>query len=153
MFRAVAVVILVLSSVVPALAQRKPAALPPHPFDGVPMFACTFTRYGLARWEGEAPPTVIAGDDTFRIGITDFDRRRNRARVVGGNGTVDVSAFFTPTGLNVIEQTPGGNFILTTIFVVARSPDSWYAVHARHLGDPEAPPSVSQYYGSCAAAK
>lgn len=134
----------------PAAGQRRQAA-PPHPLAAIKTFECTFTRFGVVRWD-TAAPTVIAGEDSFTLGITGFDARRNRAQVVGTNATVAASAMLTPTGLNVIEQTPGGNFILTTIFTAPRSADTWYAVHARHLGDPAAPPSASQYYGTCEAA-
>lgn len=134
----------------PATAQRRQAE-PPNPLAAIKTFQCTFTRFGVVRWDAAAP-SVISGEDSFTLGITGFDARRNRARVVGTNATVDASAMLTPTGLNVIEQTPGGNFILTTIFTAPRSADTWYAVHARHLGDPAAPPSVSQYYGTCEAA-
>ncbi len=134
----------------PTLAQRRPAP-PPHPFAAIKAFECTFTRFGVARWDGGVP-AVITGEDSFTLGITSIDARRNRAQVVGTNATVPASATLTPTGLNVIEQTPGGNFILTTIFTASPSADTWYAVHARHLGDPAAPPSTSQYYGTCEAA-
>ena len=144
-----AVVVLALSTA-PAVAQRRPAE-PPHRFASVKAFECSFTRYAVARWDGEAP-SVLTGEDSFTLGITNVDARRNRARVVGTSATVEASAMLTPTGLNVIEQTPGGNFILTTIFTVARSADTFYAVHARHLGDLTTPPSASQYHGTCEVA-
>jgi len=144
-----AIVVVPLLSV-PVLAQRRPAE-PANPLASIRAFQCTFTRYGVARWDGPAP-TVLTGEDSFRLGVTNVDLRRSRARVVGTAATVEVSAMLTPTGLNVIEQTPGGNFILTTIFTVARSADTYYAVHARHLGDATTPPSVSQYYGTCEVA-
>jgi hypothetical protein len=148
--RVIAVFLLAVSFAAPAAAQRRQSE-PPNPLAAVKTFQCTFTRFGVARWEGEAP-TIITGEDSFTLGITGYDARRNRARVVGTSATVEASAILSPTGLNVIEQTPGGNFILTTIFTTPRTADTWYAVHARHLGDLTAPPSVSQYYGTCEAA-
>ncbi len=150
MLRTLIVAVAVVLSAVPALAQRKPAE-PPNPLASIRAFACTFTRYGVARWEGQEP-TVLTGEDTFRLGITNVDIRRSRARIVAGAVTVEASAMLTPMGLNVIEQTPGGNFILTTIFTAARTADTYYAVHARHLGDLTTPPSASQYYGTCEVA-
>lgn len=148
--RTLTVAVAVVLFAVPVLAQRKPA-VPPNPLAAVRAFDCTFTRYGVARWDGESP-TVLTGEDTFRLGITNVDIRRSRARIVAAAVTVEASAMLTPMGLNVIEQTPGGNFILTTIFTVARSADTYYAVHARHLGDLTTPPSASQYYGTCEVA-
>jgi hypothetical protein len=134
----------------PVRAQRRPAE-PANPLASVQAFRCTFTQYAVARWDGDVP-TMLTGDDTFRLGVTAVDLRRSRARIVAESATVEASAILTPTGLNVIEQTPGGNFILTTIFTATRSPDTYYAVHARHLGDPAAPPSASQYHGTCEVA-
>jgi hypothetical protein len=150
MLRTLTVAVAVVLFTAPAFAQRKPAE-PPNPLAAVRAFDCTFTRYGVARWDGEVP-TVLTGEDDFRLGITNVDIRRSRARIVAAAATVEASAMLTPLGLNVIEQTPGGNFILTTIFTVARSADTYYAAHARHLGDPATPPSVSQYYGTCEVA-
>jgi hypothetical protein len=147
MLRIVTLVVTVVLFAVPALAQRRPAE-PANPLSSIRAFECTFTHYGVARWDGEAP-TVLTGEDTFRLGIANVDLRRSRARIVAAAVTVEASAMLTPTGLNVIEQTPGGNFILTTIFTVARAADTYYAVHARHLGDLTTPPSASQYYGTC----
>lgn len=149
MLRMLTFAVVVLSAA-PALAQRRPAE-PASVLSAVQAYNCTFTRYGVARWDGEAP-TVLTGEDTFLLGITNVDTRRSRARIVAGAVTVEASATLTPTGLNVIEQTPGGNFVLTTIFTVARSADTFYAVHARHLGDLTTPPSASQYYGTCEVA-
>jgi hypothetical protein len=148
MLRAAIVAVAIFLFAVPVAAQQRPA---PNPLAAVKAFECTFTRYGVARWDGEAP-TMLTGEDSFTLGITNFDQRRNRAQVVGTSATVEVSAILTPTGLNVIEQTPGGNFILTTIFTAPRSADTWYAVHARHLGDLTTPPSASQYHGTCEVA-
>ena len=40
---------------------------------------------------GEAP-TVLTGEDTFRLGITNVDIRRSRARIVAGTVTVESAA-------------------------------------------------------------
>lgn len=144
MLRSVLVCALLAGVATPGLAQNQP----PNPLASATAFNCTFTRYGVARWEGDSP-TVLSGEDRFTLGIAAIDARRNRASIVGTTATVPASAVLTPLGLNVIEQTPGGNFILTTIFSATLSADTYYAVHARHLGDVAAPPSASQYYGTC----
>ena len=113
---------------------------------------CTFSLYIASRWvSGE--PEAVAGDDTFQFTIEALDPAARRARVVGASGSADVSAFLTGTGWNVIEQTPIGNFILTTVFASGRTGELYPAVHSRHLGDVGAPPSPSQYFGSCEAVR
>lgn len=144
---AVAVVLLA----VPVLAQQSAPPRPPaNPLAAVTAFQCTFVRFSAARWDQDAPD-ILTGEDNFSLGVTGIDLRRSRARVVSATATVDVSARLAPTGLNVIEQTPSGNFVLTTIFSVALSADTYYAVHSRHLGDLTTPPSASQYHGTCKA--
>ena len=144
MLRTILLSAVLVAAIAPAEAQQPP----PNPLATVKTFNCTFTRYAVARWDGDAPP-IITGEDQFTLGITGLDTRRNRATIIGTTASVPASAVLTPLGLNVIEQTPGGNFILTTVFTAERSADIYYAVHARHLGDMAAPPSASQYYGTC----
>lgn len=131
---------------VPAAAD--PRVSQTNPLSRVSSYQCTFTRYGVARWTG-SEPAVVAGEENFTFGIGNIDLRRGRARIVGTSASAEATAMLTPLGLNVIEQTPGGNFILTTVFTVTQSADRYYAVHSRHLGDVTTPPSASQYYGTC----
>jgi hypothetical protein len=138
-----------------AAAQQAPppAPLPGQaaagsPFATVKALRCTFTLYVAARWEN-GEPQAVAGDDQFLFTIEAIDVAARRARVVGATASASVSAFVTGTGLNVIEQTPIGNFILTTVFANGRAGERFVAVHSRHLGDVSAPPGPSQYYGSC----
>ena len=149
MLRSTLVCALLAVAAAPASTQERQT---PNPLASIASFNCRFVRYGVARWEG-AVPTVLTGEDSFSLGITAVDTRRNRARIVGTAASVPASAVMTPLGLNVIEQTPGGNFILTTIFSASPAADTFYAVHARHLGDMSAPPSASQYYGTCEAVR
>lgn len=129
-----------------ASAQRRGA--PTGPFAKAQAFQCVFTNYGAVAWNGTTA-RVVTGDDNFQFRIENFDYRRATATVVGATAKVPVSATFAETGLNIIEQTPIGNFILTTIFTAGGASDKYVAVHSRHLGDPTTPPSVSQYYGTC----
>ena len=132
----------------PVAAQNRNA--PANPLQSIRAFSCSFPTFGVGRWEGMTA-TVIAGEDTFSFRIDSINLRRAVARVVAA-ASVDVTARLTETGLNVIEQTPGGNFILTTIFTGGASADKFYAVHSRHLGDLTTPPSASQFYGTCEVA-
>ena len=127
-------------------AQREPA----NPLARVEAWECTFRTYGVGQWAGEEL-TVLTGSDDLTFRVEDIDLRRGAARVVAA-ATIEVTARLTPTGLNLIEQTPGGNFILTTIFASTVATDTYHAAHARHLGDPDTPPSASQFHGTCEAA-
>ena len=142
MLRTLTLALAALLLTVPAWAQRQTP--PANPLAAAKSYRCTFTNYGVARW-GADGPTVVAGAEEFSFGIADIDLRRGRSRIVGASASAPATATLTSTGLNVIEQTPAGNFILTTIFTVTQSADTYYAVHSRHLGDVATPPSASQY--------
>ena len=135
-----------------ALAPRATAAqrTPANPLAGVEAWECSFRSFAVARWRDGEPALEAGTDDlTFRVENIDLDRRA--ARIVAA-AVVEVTAVLTPTGLNLIEQTPGGNFILTTIFVSTVAADTYHAVHARHIGDLVTPPSASQFHGTCGVA-
>jgi hypothetical protein len=144
------VVLLVVLAVHPLGAQRTPAP-PPNPLAAAKVWQCAFTNYGVARWDGTSA-RVEGGQDDLRFRVEGYDSRRGIARIVAG-GSVDVAARLTETGLHLIEQTSGGNFTLTSIFIGGASADIFYAVHSRHLGDEATPPSVSQFYGTCEVAQ
>jgi hypothetical protein len=144
--RIVLVLALVVLVSVPALGQRRTA--PTGPLASVRAYQCTFSNYAVAAWDATSP-RVVPGEEDFSFRIADIDLRRSAARIVGASASAEATAMLTETGLNVIEQTPAGNFILTTIFVGGGSADRYLAVHSRHLGDLSTPPSASQYYGTC----
>jgi hypothetical protein len=133
------------------VAARQAAPGPPAPLSAAKALRCTFTLYVATHW-ADGEPETVAGDDQFSFSIEAIDSQARRARVVGENASASASAFVTDTGLNVIEQTPIGNFILTTVFASGRIGDRFMAVHSRHLGDLSAPPGPSQYFGSCEVA-
>ena len=129
-------------------AAQQADAVAPASLTTAQALRCTFTFYVAAHWvDGE--PEAVAGEDQFSFAIESIDRAARRAQIVAPTATVSASAFSTNTGLNVIEQTPIGNFILTTVFTSGRIGDRFMAVHSRHLGDLGAPPGPSQYLGSC----
>lgn len=136
-------------------AQRQPAPPPPppNPLAAIPAFRCSFPKHVATEWVNGSPLS-LAGEEEFTFQITTLNMRRGAARIVGsGGGTAEVATVLTATGLNVIEQTGLGNFILTTIFTAGGQDRVYRAAHSRHLGDLSAPPSVSQHFGTCEATK
>jgi hypothetical protein len=130
-------------------AQRAQAPAPaPSSLAAAKTVRCTFPKYAATRWIEGTPETVM-GTDQFAFEIDAINLKARTARVVAGTASVLVSASTSQTGLNIIEQTPIGNFILTTVFTGGRDGASFRAVHSRHLGDPADLPAVSQYFGSC----
>ncbi len=132
---------------VPAAAPQDPGS---NPLQSVKTLQCSFTTYEAAGWAGNTPE-IVRGSDKFDFEIADINLKKHTGHVVGGNGSALVTAMLTDTGLNVIEQTPMGNFILTTVFVAGHQDRHFVAVHSRHLGDVSKPPTASQYYGTCDA--
>lgn len=148
--RVVLTVLLALVASASTVAQRQNA--PANPLASARAFQCTFSNYAVATaWDG-ATAQVTSGADNFGYRVADINLRRNGARVVSDTASVPVSAILSQTGLNIIEQTPIGNFILTTIFIAGGTADKYVAVHSRHLGDLSTLPSVSQFYGTCEVA-
>ena len=130
-------------------AQRAQAPAPvPSSLGAARTVRCTFQKYAATRWIEGTPETVMGTDElVFDIDVINVKART--ARVVAGTASVLVSASISQTGLNIIEQTPIGNFILTTVFTGGQDGARFRAVHSRHLGDPADLPAVSQYFGGC----
>jgi hypothetical protein len=129
-------------------AQKAPAA-PPSPFASVQTLKCSFSSYAVNGWNAMKPAPVTASEDfSFQISVVNV--KRGRARLIGATGTIDASLVISSTGLNVIEQTPAGNFTLTTVFAGGGQDGKFLAVHARHVDLANAP-SPSQHYGFCEA--
>jgi hypothetical protein len=135
----------------PAPSPKTPAA-PSIALSAAVTLRCTFPNYAATRWIDGTPETVT-GTDELAFDIDAINLRARTATIVALRGTALVSAFVTSTGLNVIEQTPGGNFILTSVFNGGREGNRLRAVHARHLGDANDLPAVSQYFGTCEIAR
>lgn len=128
--------------------QSRPAAPPPHPFSAITTFSCSFPTYATVEMV-KGVPDVIQGKQDLAFKIAAIDSRRGSAQIVGATGTAEATVVLTPTGLHVIERTPIGNLVLTTVFVVGSEGSTYRAVHSRHIGDLSAPPAVSQSYGTC----
>jgi len=110
--------------------------------------ACSFVFYTVTVWV-DGLPEVRSGDDLLEFEIDQIDLEAHTARIVTATATAPVSAFLSDTGLTVLEQTPIGNFMVTTVFAAGAVDGALPAVHSRHFGDVVAPPSPSQYFGSC----
>lgn len=137
------------SAALPA-AQKAPV-MPPGPFANVQTLKCAFSSYTVNGWKDLKPTPVTASED-FAFQISVVNVKKGRARIVGATGAIDASLVISGTGLNVIEQTPVGNFTLTTVFANGAQDGKFLAVHARHV-DLSAAPSPSQHYGFCEAVK
>jgi hypothetical protein len=135
------------ASAVPVVAQQAPAP-PPDQLSLAKTVRCSFTKFAATRWVDGTPETVL-GTDELNFEIDAINLKARTARVVAGRGAALVSAFVTATGLNIIEQTPGGNYILTSVFIGGREGGKFKAVHSRSLGDPTELPTPSQYAGLC----
>jgi len=109
---------------------------------------CTFPTYATYEMV-KGVPDVIQGKQELAIQIASIDTTRRSAQIIGGTGTAEATLLLTQTGLTVIERTPIGNVIITTVFVAGGQGTTRRAVHSRHYGDLNAPPSPSQSYGSC----
>ncbi|MCC7008104.1 MAG: hypothetical protein IT184_04760 [Acidobacteria bacterium] len=141
----VGVVVVGVLAAAPVVAQRgRPA---PGPFAAAKALTCSFPVYGAARWDGAAPQ-AISGTQEFSFRIEGIDYKKNQARIVAA-GTVPVTVRLAETGLNVIEQTPIGNFTLTTVFSAGGDGKTFRAVHSRHIGETSDVPRTSQAYGTC----
>ena len=138
--------LLTIAAAAVASAQKAPTP-PPSPLASAKVLACSFPAFGSARWD-TATPQVLSGSQEFSFNVDLIDYKRRQARIVAA-GTALASLLMTPTGMNVIEQTPAGNVTLTSIFSGGNQGKTYLAVHARHLGEPDGPPRTSQAYGSC----
>lgn len=139
----VMVVMVVGASSAGAQRVRPPAS----PFATAKSFTCSFPVFAAARW-GTTPPETVSGTQEFTFRVEAIDYKKGQARIVA-SATVPVTVRLAETGLNVIEQTPIGNFILTTIFTAGGEGRTYRAVHSRHLGELTEAPRTSQSYGTC----
>jgi hypothetical protein len=120
---------------------------PEGPLASARTLRCSFSVYATAQWV-EPRPEVLVDEQDFSFEIDEIDIAQGRATIVA-SGSALATMVVSPTGLNVIEQTPIGNINLTTVFAAGGNDDTFLAVHSRHLGDVSAWPRVSQSYGTC----
>lgn len=132
----------------PTPSTTAQAAAPGVSLSAARTLKCLFPAYAATRWIDGTPETVT-GKDELTFEIDSINLKSRTARIAGARGSTLVSAFVTQTGLNVIEQTPIGNFILTSVFTGGRDGNVLRAVHSRHLGDVAELATPSQYFGTC----
>ena len=146
---ALALSIAVLGSGV-AAQQKGPAkpAAPANPLAAAQSLQCSFTTYAVTGWKDGKAQTVTS-DEVFGFQIIVLNLKKSRGRIVGQSAAEDATVVLTQTGLTAIEQTPIGNFLVTTVFTTGGADGRFLAIHSRHIGDPTSDPSPSQHYGSC----
>jgi hypothetical protein len=144
--RAAVLTLALAAAAAPLAAQRKTD--PGGPFASAKSLSCTFPTYATADVT-KPNPQVTTNTQQFAFRIDAIDYRKRNAQIVGEGGTSLAAIVLTQTGLNVIEQTPLGNFTLTTVFTAGGDGQRFPAVHSRHLGDLKDAPRTSQSYGSC----
>ena len=133
------------------VAAQKPAPVK-SPLATAVSVRCTFSSFVTTEWL-EGVPTSVTNPQDFSFQIESINLKKKTARIVFGRVAADASAFLTSTGLNVIETTPIGNFLMTTIFVAGVQGTTLRAVHSRHLGDLQGPATAFQHYGTCDVVK
>ena len=100
-------------------------------------FRCSFAEMGLD----------IAVDAVSFEG----ENRFGTARLVGNNGTADMTAVRATGGgsMSFIEITPGGSAHLLTVYALRRVDSAFEAVYSRHAGGWMGFPSASHDEGPC----
>lgn len=125
---------------------------------------CYFPQGMLADWKGES----LKLTEDRMSNATHFDNidtsDKNRARLIGNAGAVDVRAFISPTGITFVEVTGVGNFTYTTVFPsylgnkkINSEPkkeafpfqEAYIAVWSRHIYAPIIGAMPSQFHGYC----
>ena len=129
------------------VAAQKPAAVK-GPLATAVSLKCTFSSFVATEWKDGVPQSVTNPQD-FSFQIEMINLKKKTARIVFGTAAAEASAFLTSTGLTVIETTPLGNFLMTTVFSFGAQGSTMQAVHSRHLGDVQAPGTAFQHYGTC----
>ena len=100
-------------------------------------FRCSFAEMGLD----------IAVDAVSFEG----ENRFGTARLIGNNGTVDMTAVRASGGgsMSFIEITPGGSAHLLTVYALRRVDGAFEAVYSRHAGGFSGFPTASHDEGPC----
>lgn len=111
-----------------------------------------------AEWKRGSPtmkPGTFPASGEF-MQFDAIDREAGTARLIGNAGSADVHVFETRSGLHFLEQTPGGNITVTTVFrdrPAGLQSSQLAFVSSRHIvlgmaiGRPD--PVPSQYHGVC----
>jgi len=104
---------------------------------GAAGFRCSFAEMGL--------------DMALDAVIFEGENRFGAARLIGNNGTADVTAVraLGDGSLSFIEITPGGSVHLLTVYALRRVDGAFEAVYSRHAGGVGGFPIASHDEGPC----
>jgi hypothetical protein len=115
---------------------------------------CVFGEGYATNWDKDAP-TMERGRWSKEADLTlifdSINLRTQSARAIANQGAGDVGVLATASGLTFIEQTAGGNVVVTTVFpAYKKGTKDFIAVHSRHWFS-AFPLGVlpSQYHGTC----
>jgi hypothetical protein len=82
-----------------------------------------------------------------------IDLKKGTARLIGNQGSSDVIALATQSGISFIEKTPVGYLMVTTVFAYyKKGTDEFVCVYSRHVGSfspLKLGPMPSQWHGTC----
>lgn len=113
--------------------------------------SCEWGSGTFAQYRGilgvDRGPSLDRDNTLTPLQFTDIDLARRTANLHG----TSVGVLRTGSGLTFIEQTPIGNWVVTTVFATLFNETGKYvAVTSRHIADiAGAPPMPSQYHGRC----
>jgi len=118
-------------------------------------FKCTFPWKASIGWDSQEP-TIESKKQDFGFFIDGVDLKAAKARIIGNNGSDDLTPIPGDNVLTFIEITPNGNVNTTTIFVWRDKRNGFKAVHSRHISIgmktdavSGGGPVVTQNYGYC----
>lgn len=109
---------------------------------------CEFPAAASFDWFNEKRVKVIKQDFGFHIDAIDV--QKGTARLIGNNGSEDLTVIAGESVLHFIERTPSGSLNTTSVFEQPNGPGtSLNAVTSRHIAMLDGIPMTSQNYGVC----
>ena len=145
------VVILLLLSACPALAQQAADA---NPLASLKKLKCSFPLATTGAWKDGVPQAQVRNQE-LSLEFDEIDTQEASARVIGTSGPAHVTANVSAWSLYFMDVGPG-YLNTTTVFSQETGPKKLKAVHSRYgylqmsLGRYVSEPIVSQSYGDCA---
>lgn len=118
---------------------------------GAEAYKCSFDRVATTVIDeaGRLQRAFDVSAEIFEFSLTNIDREKGTAQMVGNVGVADVYVFPGATGaLSFVEITPSNN-VMNTLILGSRGNEN-PAVHSRHSASFDGG-IISQYLGSCDA--
>lgn len=109
---------------------------------------CSFGPGIATEWKGVESKSE---SDRFNaeVYLSDIDHNTGKARLIGNQGSTDITVILSPMGANFIEMTGAGNLTMITVYPDHLSgTEDFPAVWSRHLYLVDGP-LPSQYFGTC----